>query len=176
MPELKDVDLETWEDAQVDVSNILSLNLLQFLRFLVQWDTYSYADKAQEARRLAQRTAEKSRSEEQSRRVTQAEKKKANTAWSAQIQRKEMKELRREKRLRKKQWLQSQAQTRATSGLPNGSSLKRGRKDKETVNSDDDVDADAWDELAREERMAKKVKKGVINQKAFDAEFGIDLS
>lgn len=108
------------------------------------------------------------------RKVTQAEKKKANTAWSAQIQRKEAKELRREKRLRKKKWLQSQ--TQATCGLSSASSLKRGRKDKANGSSDDDDDVDAWDELAREERMAKKVKKGVINQKVFDAEFGISLS
>lgn len=32
MPELKDVDVECWEDAQVDVS-VISSNLLQFLRF-----------------------------------------------------------------------------------------------------------------------------------------------
>ncbi|KAG6880036.1 hypothetical protein C0992_007353 [Termitomyces sp. T32_za158] len=157
MPELKDVALESWEDALVD------------------WDTYSYGDKAQEARRVAKSTAEKSRNEEQLLRVTRAEKKKANTAWSAQTQRKAAKDLRKEKRLRKKKWLQSQAQAQATSGLPSGSSLKRGREE-ETVSSEDDGDADTWDELAREERMAKKVKKGVINQKVFDAEFGIELS
>ncbi|KAG6884714.1 hypothetical protein C0993_008782 [Termitomyces sp. T159_Od127] len=177
MPELKDLNLESWEDARVDVSLFPSSKSSPVSEVLVQWDTYSYADKVQEARRVAQSTAEKSRSEEQSRRKTKAEKKKANSAWSAQIQKKEAKELRQEKRLRKKKWLQSQAQSQATSGLPGGNSLKRGREGKETTSSDDDDDdADAWDELAREERMAKKVKKGVINQKVFDAEFGIELT
>ena len=38
--------------------------------------------------------------------------------------------------------------------------------------SSDDEGADDWAELAREERMAKKVKRGAVSQKAFDAEFG----
>ena len=32
-------------------------------------------------------------------------------------------------------------------------------------------DGDDWEELAREERMAKRVKKGHISQTEFDAEF-----
>ncbi|KAG5350176.1 hypothetical protein C0989_012384 [Termitomyces sp. Mn162] len=157
MPELKDVGLESWEDARVD------------------WDVFSYADQAHEAKRVVKVTAEKSqREEEQLRRLKRVEKKKANAAWSAQTQKKEVKELRKEKRLRKKKWLQSQARARVASELPDGSSLKRGREDEESVNSHGN--GDEWDELAREERMAKKVKKGVINQRAFDAEFGIDLS
>ncbi|KAG5732316.1 ATP-dependent rRNA helicase SPB4 [Termitomyces sp. T112] len=157
MPELKDVGLESWEDARVD------------------WEVFSYADQAQEAKRVVKVTAEKSqREEEQLRRLKRVEKKKANAAWSAQTQKKEVKELRKEKRLRKKKWLQSQARARVASELPDGSSLKRGREDEESVNSHGN--GDEWDELAREERMAKKVKKGVINQRAFDAEFGIDLS
>jgi ATP-dependent RNA helicase DDX55/SPB4 len=31
---------------------------------------------------------------------------------------------------------------------------------------------DDWDDLAREERMAKKVRTGNVSHKAFDAEFG----
>ena len=31
---------------------------------------------------------------------------------------------------------------------------------------------DDWDELAREERMAKRVKKGHLSQTEFDTEFG----
>ncbi|KAG6861591.1 hypothetical protein C0995_014498 [Termitomyces sp. Mi166 len=172
MPELKDVGLEGWEDARVDVSIILARVLFADPRFL-QWDTFSYADKAQEAKRVAKSTAEKFQHEERLRRAARAEKKNTNAAWSAQMQRREAKELRKEKRLRKKKWLQSQVQAEAASGLPNGSSLKRGREDEESVSSDG---GDDWDELAREERMAKKVKKGVVDQKAFDTEFGIDLS
>ena len=37
--------------------------------------------------------------------------------------------------------------------------------------SDDDTDGDDWEELAREERMAKKLKRGDISQTDFDNEF-----
>ncbi|KNZ78062.1 ATP-dependent rRNA helicase SPB4 [Termitomyces sp. J132] len=145
MPELKDVGLESWEDARVD------------------WEVFSYADQAQEAKRVVKVTAEKSqREEEQLRRLKRVEKKKANAAWSAQTQKKEVKELRKEKRLRKKKWLQSQARARVASELPDGSSLKRGREDEESVNSHGN--GDEWDELAREERMAKKVKKAHLRE------------
>jgi ATP-dependent RNA helicase DDX55/SPB4 len=55
--------------------------------------------------------------------------------------------------------------------------LKRQReeeanKEKEGGLKDDDADDD-WDDLAKEERMAKKLKKGKINQMEFDdAVFG----
>ncbi|KAG6831605.1 hypothetical protein H0H92_009078 [Tricholoma furcatifolium] len=154
MPELKDVDRDDWEDAPID------------------WNTFAYVDKAQEAKRLADMTAEKTKREEiNNRQLARAEKKKANAAWSAQVQRKEDRELRKEKKARKKKWLRTQAQTATSASTPSEErSLKRSREDNEDWESDED-----WDELAREERMAKKVKKGAIKQVAFDAEFGIDL-
>lgn len=39
------------------------------------------------------------------------------------------------------------------------------------VDDEDQNDEDDWEELAREERMAKKVKKGEMSQLEFDAEF-----
>ena len=36
----------------------------------------------------------------------------------------------------------------------------------------DDADEDEWEELAREERMAKKVRKGEVSQGEFDLAFG----
>lgn len=39
----------------------------------------------------------------------------------------------------------------------------------ESTHSDDEEDD--WDELAREERMAKKLKKGEVSQREFDVEF-----
>lgn len=33
-------------------------------------------------------------------------------------------------------------------------------------------DEDDWDELAKEERLAKKVRKGTATQQVFDAVFG----
>ena len=45
---------------------------------------------------------------------------------------------------------------------------------RETVHNEHyaELDEDDWTELAQEERMAKKVKRGHISQKMFDAEFG----
>lgn len=36
---------------------------------------------------------------------------------------------------------------------------------------DEENSSDDWEELAREERMAKRVKKGHLSQNEFDAEF-----
>jgi ATP-dependent RNA helicase DDX55/SPB4 len=44
--------------------------------------------------------------------------------------------------------------------------------EEDTSNGEDSDDGSDWEELAREERMAKKVKRGEVSQKAFDAEFG----
>ncbi|KAG6836515.1 hypothetical protein H0H93_007192 [Arthromyces matolae] len=147
MPELKGANVEGWIDAEID------------------WDTFSYADKAREMKRLTAKTEEHSQNKEEHRKV-RAQKAKSNVAWSAQTQKKEAKELRKEKRTRKKKWLQSQIAEPSAVG-----SVKRERE-----GDDSDIDeGDEWDELAREERMAKKVKRGAIKQQAFDAEFGMDL-
>lgn len=37
---------------------------------------------------------------------------------------------------------------------------------------DQDDDEDDWAEIAREEKLAKRVKKGIISQEEFDVEFG----
>jgi ATP-dependent RNA helicase DDX55/SPB4 len=84
------------------------------------------------------------------------EKRKANSAWSKHTERKEEKVLRKEKRIRKRKWLKSTGEN-----VPG--------------TSNHEEDQDDWQELAREERMAKKVKKGEIDQHAFDAEFGADF-
>lgn len=70
-------------------------------------------------------------------------------AWSAKKEAKMKKQERRTKKERKKEYLKRKA---------------------EEVEKDDD-DADDWDELAAEERMAKKVRKGKVNQKEFDTMF-----
>lgn len=73
---------------------------------------------------------------------------------------------RKEKKVAKQKWLRaSQQETAETS--TGGTSTKRTRDDEDDASGDDDD----WDELAREERMAKKVKKGEITQRDFDAEF-----
>ena len=90
-------------------------------------------------------------------------KKKANNAWSDKLNKKDEREKRREKKDRKKQWLKAQQQKDPSE--PNF--LKRGRDSKDL----DGGDGDEWAELAREERMAKKVRKGDLTQVAFDEEF-----
>ena len=92
-------------------------------------------------------------------------KKKNNTAWSNQTLKKETRDKRKEKKVKKKQWLKSQQPqpSSSTSAVPQ----KRGL-DADDENEDNEDD---WAELAREERMAKKVRKGDMTQLEFDAEF-----
>ncbi len=44
---------------------------------------------------------------------------------------------------------------------------KRGQED----TGESEEDGDDWEALAKEERMAKRVKKGQVSQREFDAEF-----
>jgi ATP-dependent RNA helicase DDX55/SPB4 len=109
--------------------------------------------------------------EREKQRASRAEKKKLNSAWSEKVVKREERDKRKEKRSAKRKWLKTQAAEAAPSADQN--QLKRGRS--EDGGGDKEDDEDDWDELAREERMAKKVRKGDIDQKTFDAEFG-DLS
>jgi ATP-dependent RNA helicase DDX55/SPB4 len=83
-------------------------------------------------------------------------------AWSEKIVRKEEREKRKDKKIRKRKWLQAQA---PEPSHPGGEGLS-------TPGENNELGGDDWAELAREERMAKKVKRGDISQKTFDAEFG----
>lgn len=135
MPEFKNVDKSSWNDADVD------------------WGLYAYADTAQEAKRLS---AAKATSSQDMRQKRPPKDKSQNVAWSNKITRTEEREQRKEKKDRKRKWLRSQQQLTEAGQVPDG---------------DDDDDDDDWEELAREERMAKKLKKGGINQSEFDKEF-----
>ena len=89
--------------------------------------------------------------------------------WSNKITRKEQRDKRKEKKERKKTW------TKDRTGGHENADLKRSRDTHEangTRNDSEDEDDD-WDELAREERLAKKVKKGHVSQEAFDEEFAL---
>jgi ATP-dependent RNA helicase DDX55/SPB4 len=90
------------------------------------------------------------------------ETRKRNAAWSGQSSRKEERQNRRDKKAKKKQWLKA----KATSANEQTTSPKRPRAEEDGE--------DTWKQLAREERMAKKLKRGEISQKEFDAEF-VDL-
>ncbi|KAG9317277.1 DEAD-domain-containing protein [Chiua virens] len=126
---------------------------------LLDWDAYAYADKAQEAKRR------ESQSKLEVPKVTGetlAAKRKRNVSWSQQTANKAEKEKRKLKKDRKRQWLKTQATANPDATIPAESRLADG-----SVNDGDD-----WDELAKEERLAKKVRKGTASQQAFDAEFG----
>lgn len=133
-----------------------------------QWDAFAYADKAQEAKRVVAGAAEATarENEQEKRRAARAEKRKLNSAWSEKVEKKEERELRKEKKSRKRKWLKANAETI----IPKDENLPKEQEDQDAAEDGDD-----WAELAREERMAKKVRKGDINQKTFDAEFGVDL-
>ncbi|KIY42929.1 DEAD-domain-containing protein [Fistulina hepatica ATCC 64428] len=155
MPELKNVDHSGWIDADTD------------------WITYNYADPAQEAKRLAAKPVDEA--EHQHKKREWEEKKKNHAAWSNKSLRKEEREKRKEKRKKKKRWhdAQQKASKGASSAVPNtdmsGGGTLAGKRSRSNSRSHDD--GDDWDALAREERMAKKVRQGNVSQKAFDAEF-----
>ncbi|OSX64176.1 hypothetical protein POSPLADRAFT_1179798 [Postia placenta MAD-698-R-SB12] len=148
MPELTDVSRNGWEDADVD------------------WSAYAYAEKAREAKRLAA-AAEQTRStaEGAERKAERLEQKKANAAWSNKLTRKEEQLKRKEKKDRKRKWQKEHQEPVAIGG---SATKKRGSEE----DGSDVDDGDDWEELAREERMAKKVKRGAVSQEVFDGEFG----
>ncbi|KAF8914605.1 DEAD-domain-containing protein [Mucidula mucida] len=137
MPELKDADRSTWQDASVN------------------WDTYAYQDAAQEAKRLKESASTADKAAEQKKLWEQRkQKKKFNLSWSDKVVKSEERDLRKEKRLKKKTWEKEQ------------------NKKREHDEVDEDGEGgDDWDDLAKEERMAKKVRRGEVSQKEFDMEF-----
>ncbi|KAF7294715.1 RNA helicase [Mycena indigotica] len=141
MPEMRDLSREGWEDASLD------------------WNVFSYADKAQEAKRIAAGAAAASipESVREKKRSERAEKKKINTAWSDKVVKKEERDKRREKKDKKRKWLKMQTEE----------AKEKNAEDADTVGQEDD-----WEEMAREERMAKKMRKGQVSRSEFDAEFG----
>ncbi|KAJ6606373.1 DEAD-domain-containing protein [Mycena vulgaris] len=147
MPELRDVARDGWEDAAVD------------------WNLFAYADKAQEAKRLVEGAAAATilDTEREKRRAERAEKQKTNLAWSDKVVKKEEREKRRDKKGKKRKWLKTQAETAEQKDGEHG---EHGQHGDEMVDDGDD-----WEEMAREERMAKKMRKGDVSRKAFDAEF-----
>jgi ATP-dependent RNA helicase DDX55/SPB4 len=124
----------------------------------LQWDTYSYADQAQETKRVTNNLATTNTGDKREKvKKTRADSRKINSAWSDHVARREARDLRKEKKTRKRKWLKTQTSAAVTAGI----------RGKSAADSDDDD----WDDLAQEERMAKKVRSGDVCQKAFDAEF-----
>ncbi|KAF8621632.1 hypothetical protein AX15_007650 [Amanita polypyramis BW_CC] len=149
MPELKDISHEGWEDAEVG------------------WDNFSYLNKAQESKRVAAKgilSIEEVETERNRKRMEREEKRERNIAWSDKTSRKEERQTRREKRAKKKQWLKT-----ATAVSEQSSTARNASKRAHAEGGSEGEDT--WEELAKEERMAKKVKRGEITQKEFDTQF-----
>lgn len=144
MPELKEVDRTAWTEADVN------------------WETFSYANQAQETKRLA--LAEVKRADRHQQKQSEPKAKKSNLAWSDKTQRKVERERRKDKRA-KKNIYKSQGSAGNTTDT-----LKRERE--VPTDGGEEISAEDWNEMLREERMAKRVRKGDISQEAFDAEFG----
>ena len=156
MPELKYVSREGWEDEAISVSFPVLSNVIA--ADCSQWDSYAYADTAREAKRsaVAENTQHKASS------ISKPANKMRNAAWSSQQEKKEGKQKRLVKKLLKKKWLASKSAESTGERL----SKKRGLDD---IDHDGDDD---WEDLAREEKLAKRVRKGKVSQQEFDAEFG----
>lgn len=136
MPELKDVKTACWHDADIE------------------WDTYSYADKAQETKRLKAQQAHDSK--------PSSTNKRDHISWSKQLNKKDAKGKRRAQKAKKRELMASAdlCQERPA--------LKRTRADSEEKRVDSAKSEDDWALLAEEERLAKKLKKGKISQAEFD--------
>jgi len=146
MPELKSLDTSNWHDANIE------------------WDKYSYADKAQEAKRL--KSAAEAQSPNDSRRLsTNTNSKNDYVSWSKQLAKKDAREKRRVQKKRKKAWVSS---SRMGEEPKDHTALKRTRVDGEDKHVDSADALDDWASLAEEERLAKKLKKGKISQAEFD--------
>ncbi|KAF8974539.1 DEAD-domain-containing protein [Flammula alnicola] len=154
MPELKTANRELWQDADIS------------------WDSFRYADQAQETKRAAAvvQAAEAGSRERERRQLEDLEKKKRNTAWSETSDKKHEREKRREKKNLKKKWLKSQDMAAAL--VSEDQSTGKRRREELDGSMDEEQDRDDWAELAREEKMAKRLRKGEVSQKDFDAEFG----
>jgi ATP-dependent RNA helicase DDX55/SPB4 len=133
--------------------------------FPIQWDKYSYADKAQEAKRLKSVTG--AQRSDDSKRYN----KKDHISWSKQLAKRDTKEKRRVEKTRKKAWM---ASTRQAEEHKEHAALKRTRADSEEKPVDLPAASDDWASLAEEERLAKKLKKGKISQAEFDARTLLD--
>ncbi|KAF8713683.1 DEAD protein, partial [Rhizoctonia solani] len=139
MPEL--TSREGWTDLDID------------------WDTIPYLDKTREAQRqvalqTASETAEARQREREATREQRMSQKKKNSAWSNQVARSEARELRKEKKGRKREWLKRQQILVAETET----------QDKASDDSGDDDGEQDWEELKAEERASKKMKKSTKEQ------------
>ncbi|KAL1917601.1 uncharacterized protein VTP21DRAFT_3994 [Calcarisporiella thermophila] len=127
---------------------------VQFDEAAVDWDSYRYSDKAREKQRL--KKMEEMRGQKEGGAIRNVKKREgANKAWSKQAERKERRVERRIKKERKREYAE---------GLKRKAEAEKGEPE--------DSDGDDWDELQREERLAKKARKGKIGWDEFERAVG----
>lgn len=161
MPELKNrpATSTVWKDAEVD------------------WEEYAYKDEKQEVKR---RVEGKKRKEEGEERKDRKRRKVVEVPWSVQVARKEGKVKRKEKKIAKRIWLNTQKKAGAegteegANGSEDGVSEAEGggKEPGGREESGGEEEAEDWKELEREERAAKKARRGGAAQVALEADFG----
>ncbi|CUA67435.1 hypothetical protein RSOLAG22IIIB_03081 [Rhizoctonia solani] len=121
----------------------------------IDWDAIPYLDKTREAQRqvalrTASETAEARRRESEATREQRILQKKKNGAWSNNVARAEAREVRKEKKGKKREWLKKQK----------NAAVEAEAQVEESDESGDDGDGDQdWEELKAEERATKKMKR-----------------
>ena len=170
MPELKEIrkrEEDPWHDAEVD------------------WDSYAYKDKVREQARLDALAAEKAtRSEGQDATAPKIKQQpqKPTQAWSLKADAKERKELRREKKARKRAYLKAQEEGIGIRDGKTGNGVKRANVDEQGDDGhgdDDSVGGSGSDSAAQEsevadKRAAKRAKKAGVPRTEFSIAFGAD--
>ncbi|KAF9343112.1 ATP-dependent rRNA helicase spb4 [Mortierella sp. AD094] len=151
----------------------------------IDMDKYKYLDKQKEAvrvKKLAEYKAKQAEKEKQAALNGENDKKRKqihkSSAWSEKQEAKERKLDRQLKKQRKREYLK-----RVANGEIKEGDKSEGNKDDDDeddgddsdegdANKEDEEDEDSWEALAKEERLAKKVKKGKLSAKEFDKEVG----
>ena len=99
-----------------------------------------------------------------------------NAAWSQQTNRQQEREHRKEKRARRREAIKKSTPIDISSGSVAGKSDEKSTKKGQEANGRASLDdGDEWEELAHEERMAKKVKRGLVDKATFEKMFGDGL-
>ncbi|KAK3841429.1 MAG: P-loop containing nucleoside triphosphate hydrolase protein [Linnemannia gamsii] len=154
----------------------------------IDMDKYKYQDKQKEAVRVKKLADYKAKQEQKEKEAAlnggknDKKRKPINKAssWSEKVEAKERKMDRQLKKQRKRDYLKRLANGEIKAGEGDDAEGDDGDDDDDEADEkmeskdkkDEDEDEDTWEDLAREERLAKKVKKGKLSSKDFDKEVG----
>lgn len=150
-------------------------------------DKYKYQDKQKEVVRVKKLAEYKAKQEQKAKEAeanggkNDKKRKPINkaSAWSEKQEAKERKMDRQLKKQRKRDYLKRLANgeikaDEGKEGEGEGDDEKEDNKEEKADISgeEDEDDGESWEALAREERLAKKVKRGKLSSKEFDKEVG----